>query len=393
MNKPEIRFKGFEEDWQMESIGTYYDFKNGLNKSKEYFGYGIPIVNFTDVFHNRGLLTAQLNGKVDVNIDEIKNYSVKKGDLFFTRTSETIEEIGQPSVMLDEPDQAVFSGFVLRARAISEDPLDIDFKQYAFFTNSFRSEMVKKSSMTTRALTSGTAIKKMLFSFPKSKEEQKLIGNFFENIDRLIAEHQQKHTKLKSLKQAMLEKMFPKKGQLVPEIRFKGFEGNWEEKELKFISKIKTGYSNRVDSGESGNYAFFDRSDDIRRSNIYLFDCEAIIVAGEGSEFIPKYFKGKFDLHQRTYAIFNFNEVEAMFLFYYIYLNRKYFFNQAVGSTVKSLRLPIFENMPIVFPLQKNEQIKIANYFKNLDELIRNHETQITKLQILKKAFLSKMFI
>ncbi|MBK7735025.1 MAG: hypothetical protein IPI36_07210 [Chitinophagaceae bacterium] len=88
--------------------------------------------------------------------------------MFFTRTSETIEEIGQPSVMLDEPTQAVFSGFVLRARAINEDPLEIGFKQYAFFTNSFRSEMVK-SSMTTRALTSGTAIKKCYSLFQKVK--------------------------------------------------------------------------------------------------------------------------------------------------------------------------------------------------------------------------------
>lgn len=178
----------------------------------------------------------------------------------------------------------------------------------------------------------------------------------------------------------------------IPEIRFKGFEEDWKENDLGKISKITTGNSNRQDSGEDGEYTFFDRSEDIRKSNIYLFDCEAIIIGGEGSEFIPKYFTGKFDLHQRAYAIMNFNDVNGKFLYYYIYLNRQYFLNQAVGSTVKSLRLPMFQNMPIKLSKNLNEQTKIGNYFKELDSLILNSKLKIKKLNNIKKAMLDKMF-
>lgn len=207
-DNPEIRFAGFSDDWERRRVGEFYFFKNGLNKSKEYFGKGTPIINFTDVFHNRGLKAKQLQGKVLLDDNEIKNFEVRQGDIFFTRTSETIDEIGYPSVMLDTPESTVFSGFVLRGRAIEDDPMTNIFKRYVFFTQTFRSEMIKKSSMTTRALTSGTAIKEMCFNFPVSKKEQEQIGLFFANFDRLIALHQRELTKLQNIKKALLEKMF-----------------------------------------------------------------------------------------------------------------------------------------------------------------------------------------
>ena len=206
---PRIRFKGFTGDWEQRKVGEFYDFKNGLNKNKEFFGTGVPIVNFTDVFHNRGLTASQLEGRVTLEPNEIKNYSVEKGDIFFTRTSETIEEIGYPSVMLDTPENTVFSGFVLRGRCFSgNDPLDNLFKQYVFFTQSFRDEMKKKSSMTTRALTSGTSIKEMLFQFPSSKNEQHQIGKCITKFDDLITLHQRKLDQLQTMKKFMLQNMF-----------------------------------------------------------------------------------------------------------------------------------------------------------------------------------------
>ena len=89
-----------------------------------------------------------------------------------------------------------------------------------------------------------------------------------------------------------------------PSLRFKDEQGkdypDWEEKKLGEIADIRTRKSNREDSVVGGKYIFFDRSEDIRTSNTYIFDKEAIIVAGEGSDFPTKYYKGKFDLHQRT---------------------------------------------------------------------------------------------
>ena len=134
---------------------------------------------------------------------------MKKGDLFFTRTSETIEEIGYPSVMLDNPVNTVFSGFVLRGRCVTrEDPLENIFKKYVFFTDAFRQEMMKKSSMTTRALTSGTSLKNMVFRFPISRMEQHKMGELLTKLDSLIALHQRKLEHLELMKKGLLQQMF-----------------------------------------------------------------------------------------------------------------------------------------------------------------------------------------
>ena len=188
---PELRFPGFTDAWEQRKLGDFYTFKNGLNKEKVYFGYGDSIVNFTDVFHNRQIYSSTLKGKVFVNKKELENFKVKEGDLFFTRTSETIDEIGFPAVVMEPMEHVVFSGFVLRGRAEKNDPLVNIFKSYIFFTDNFRSEMKKKSSMTTRALTSGTALKEMYFSYPKDLEEQTKIGEILLRLDNVITLHQQ----------------------------------------------------------------------------------------------------------------------------------------------------------------------------------------------------------
>lgn len=110
--------------------------------------------------------------------------------------------------MLDDPKDTVFSGFVLRGRAMKEDPLTLKFKQYVFSTDEFRSEMIKKSSMTTRALTSGTAIRRMYFKYPSNMEEQDRIGQFFDDFNHLITLHQRELERLQNIKKACLEKMF-----------------------------------------------------------------------------------------------------------------------------------------------------------------------------------------
>ena len=205
---PELRFPGFTDAWEQRKLGDFYTFKNGLNKEKVYFGYGDSIVNFTDVFHNRQIYSSTLKGKVFVNKKELENFKVKEGDLFFTRTSETIDEIGFPAVVMEPMERVVFSGFVLRGRAEKNDPLVNIFKSYIFFTDNFRSEMKKKSSMTTRALTSGTALKEMYFSYPKDLEEQTKIGEILLRLDNVITLHQRKLEHLQLQKKALLQQMF-----------------------------------------------------------------------------------------------------------------------------------------------------------------------------------------
>src|SRR5438105_8195160 len=107
------RLPGFEGEWDHVPLGELFTFKNGLNKAKEFFGFGTPIVNYMDVFANPAIHCSRLAGHVSLSSQEIKNFDVKRGDIFFTRTSETTDEIGMAAVVLDEPQQTVFSGFVL----------------------------------------------------------------------------------------------------------------------------------------------------------------------------------------------------------------------------------------------------------------------------------------
>jgi type I restriction enzyme S subunit len=125
------------------------------------------------------------------------------------------------------------------------------------------------------------------------------------------------------------------------------------------LCSIKNGKSNAEDADESGAYAFFDRSKKVKRSTRYLYDCEALIIPGEGAEFLPRHFVGKFDLHQRAYALFDFSpSIDVRFLFYYLINYKDYFIKVAVGATVKSLRLRHFEQLPVpVAPIEEQQRI------------------------------------
>ncbi|HDS4874342.1 TPA: restriction endonuclease subunit S [Citrobacter koseri] len=172
--------------------------------------------------------------------------------------------------------------------------------------------------------------------------------------------------------------------------RFQNCSKKWEMVFLGDIAKITTGSSNRQDSTLEGEYTFFDRSEDIRSSDRYLFDGEAIIVPGEGQDFIPKYFVGKFDLHQRTYAIMDFPTCDGKYLFYAIHYFRAHFLSQAVGSTVKSLRLPMFQKMKLHLPTLA-EQKKIASILSCADQEIELLQQKLHHLKQEKKALVQQL--
>src|SRR5699024_2879640 len=171
--------------------------------------------------------------------------------------------------------------------------------------------------------------------------EQKKIAQILSTWDKAITTTEQLLANSEQQKKVLMQQLLTGKKRLLDDNGVR-FSGEWEKVMLGDISHITTGSSNREDSSLDGAYTFFDRSEDIRTSSRFLYDGEAVIVAGEGQDFVPKYFKGKFDLHQRTYAIMDFKNTFGKFLYYYIGYYRHYFLSQAVGSTVKSLRLPMF---------------------------------------------------
>ena len=232
------------------------------------------------------------------------------------------------------------------------------------------------------------SLEKIYLLIPPLAEQQK-IAQILSTWDKAIAVTEQLLANSQQQKKALMQQLLTGKKRLLDENGVR-FEGEWEEVLLGDIAKITTGSSNRQDSNLNGEYTFFDRSEDIRTSNIYLFDCEAVIVPGEGQDFVPKYFVGKFDLHQRTYAIMDFISHDGKFLFYAIHYFRSYFLSQAVGSTVKSLRLPMFQKMKISLP-ELAEQQKIAKVLSTADQEIEALQRKLDGLQQEKKALMQQL--
>ena len=415
-NKPRIRFKGFTEDWEQRKLGDFYTFKNGLNKEKVYFGYGDSIVNFTDVFHNRQIYSSTLKGKVLVNKKELENFRVKEGDLFFTRTSETIDEIGFPAVVMEPMERVVFSGFVLRGRAEKNDPLVNIFKSYIFFTDNFRSEMKKKSSMTTRALTSGTALKEMYFSYPKDLEEQTKIGEILLRLDNIITLHQRKLEKLKLAKKALLQKLFPKNGSQFPEIRFKGFTDAWEQRKLgQFTARVTRKNGGQSDlpltiSAQDGlvdQRKYFNRQVASRdMSNYYLIKKGEFAYNKSYSEGYPFGAVKRLDYYNigalsTLYILFEITDknISSDFIvsYYMTHLWYKEISKRAAEGARNHGLLNIstedFFDSELNIPNSIEEQVKIGNFIKEFDKFITLHQCKLDKLQDVKKGLLQKMFV
>ena len=223
------------EDWELVPIGDIFKFKNGLNKAKQFFGEGTPIVNYMDVYKNRGICFKDIRGKVTLSSNELSNYNVQKGDVFFTRTSETPDEIGITAVLLDEPQNTTFSGFILRARPVV-DVLDIDYKRYCFSADVVRKEIISKCTYTTRALTNGRVLSKVNIFVPP-KPEQKAIAEALSDTESLIQSVEKLIDKKNKIKHGAMQQLLNGKK------RLPGFSGEWEVKKLGEIATVSMGQS------------------------------------------------------------------------------------------------------------------------------------------------------
>ena len=206
--------------WDTATIGDFLDFKNGLNKSKEFFGHGTPIVNYTDVYKKRGLKKNDVCGKVSLTRDEIHRFDARKNDVFFTRTSETPEEVGMSSVLLEDIDDCVFSGFVLRGRP-KNDMFVPEYCKYCFTTEAVRSAIIMGCTYTTRALTNGKQLSTIEIVVPP-KPEQEAIAKTLAEIDELISSLEKLITKEKAIKQGAMQEL------LTGKRRLPGFTREWQ---------------------------------------------------------------------------------------------------------------------------------------------------------------------
>ena len=183
------------------------------------------------------------------------------------------------------------------------------------------------------------------------------------------------------------------KSALVPRLRFPEFlgAGEWEKKSLADVClKITNGKANAEDHEDDGVYPLYDRSEVVKKSSEYVFDDEAVIIPGEGMRFQPKYYKGKFNLHQRAYALMQ-HQGNAEFVYYTLDRFKDTLAKNAVKSTVLSLRLPIIERFSLAVP-DNSEQKKIADCLSSLDELIVAETQKLDALKTHKKGLMQQLF-
>lgn len=195
------------EEWNLTSVRYIGSLQNGISKSGEAFGTGYPFVCYGDIYKNYELPT-MVAGLVETNEKEREQYSVEYGDVFFTRTSETIEEVGFSCVCKQTISNATFAGFVIRMRPYKADEKILtNFAKYYFRGSQIRAYLVKEMNLVTRASLGQTLLKGMSVTIPP-KEEQQQIATYLDNkcakIDRLIAIKQEKINKLNDYKKSLI---------------------------------------------------------------------------------------------------------------------------------------------------------------------------------------------
>ncbi|MCI1958016.1 MAG: restriction endonuclease subunit S [Clostridia bacterium] len=156
-------------------LGELFDFRNGLNKGKDFFGKGTPIIRYTDVYNKRFLHKEDITALVECNERELEALQVSRGDVLFTRTSETAEEVGFSSVMLDDMDNCVFNGFTIKATP-KTDKLLPNYCAYCFSTIAFRDYVTRRCTFTTRASLTGKTLSEFLLVVPSIANQKRIVS-------------------------------------------------------------------------------------------------------------------------------------------------------------------------------------------------------------------------
>ena len=315
-------------------------------------------------------------------------------DVLFARITPSLEH-GKISQFISQNFKPAFGStefFVFRAKP---NITDSDYVYYLCKTDFVRETAIKSMvGASGRQRARIEVIQELELNIPLI-EEQRKIATILSNYDDLIENNIKRIELLEKTAKLIYDEWFVKfkfpgheKVKMVDSEMGKIPEG-WEVKKLGELFTIRTGKTDVKDAVEKGKYPLYDRSKIIKKSNKYLFDSKAIIVPGEGKEFVPRYYEGKFDLHQRAYAIMPKHNRKIMYFFLLVDKNKNYLARVATGATVKSLRMNDFESFPVLLPkediLNKYENI-VQSLFSNIVLLnVKNKNLQETRDLLLPK--------
>ena len=391
-NVPKLRFPEFTEPWEQRKLGDMGSTFNGLSgKTKDDFGHGeAKFITYMNVFSNP---IADLTMTESIEIDK-KQKSVKAGDVFFTTSSETPDEVGMSSVMPEDADNIYLNSFCFGYRPTEK--FDLNYLAYVLRADSFRKEMTFLAQGISRYNISKNKVMEVCIPVP-TIEEQTKVGRYFRNLDHLITLHQRKLDHVKDLKKSMLQKMFPKNGQLYPEVRFPEFTDAWEQRKLGDMGSTFNGLSGKTKDdfghGEAKFITYMNVfsnpiADLTMTESIEIDKKQKSVKAGDVffttssetpdevgmSSVMPE---DADNIYLNSFC-FGYRPTEKFDLNYLAYVLRADSFRKEMTFLAQGIsRYNISKNkvMEVCIPVPTiEEQTKVGRYFRNLDHLITLHQ-------------------
>ena len=405
--KPQLRFAGFDDTWEQRKLGEIVEFYNGDRSSRypndsDMVSEGVPFINAGDLISGRVKLDTA-NKITEEKFNELSGAKIQRGDIIYCLRG----TLGKNAFVDNFDVGTVASSLVdIRPKKVVGKYLyqvlnsDIEYTQ-----RTVNDEGAAQPNLSAKNLS--------LFNIPVPDEvEQEKIAAYFDDLDHLITLHQRKHDKLTNVKKSMLEKMFPKNGSNVPEIRFKGFTEAWEQRKLNEVSDVRDGTHDSPKYQSIGHP--FVTSKNVKNGYITYDDIQ--YISDEDFAEINK--RSKVDVNDilmgmigtignmaliRTEPNFAIKNVALIkdtkqinYLYLYHLLQSPFVEKQLTsgmdGGTQKFVSLSNVRNLNVIYP-SDIEQDKIGRYFEQLDHLITLHQRELEKLKNIKKACLEKMFV
>ncbi|WP_414734770.1 restriction endonuclease subunit S [Carnobacterium divergens] len=398
---PQLRFEGFTDDWEERKLGDVLSERNDQTpETNEY-----PLMSFVQ---GKGVTPKgeRYNRSFLVKDSEKKYKKTELGDFIYSSNNLETGSIGfnRTGKAVISPVYSIFE---------SKKSRESQFIGIMSARKDFISKMVRfrQGVVYGQWRIHESDFLNIDMKMPNDKEQQ-LIISFFENIDKTIALHQRKLDLLKEQKKGFLQKMFPKNGAKVPELRFAGFADDWEERKLSDgTNKIGDGLHGTPKYSEDGEVYFVNGNNLVNgqivimpetkrvTSNEQSKDDKAlnestILMSINGTIGNLAWYRGENLMLGKSAAYIEVSDFDKKFIYAYLQTRpvKDYYLNSLTGTTIKNLGLKAIRNTNICTPTI-DEQAKIGSFFKKLDDTIALHQRKLDLLKEQKKGFLQKMFV
>ncbi|HFD0529045.1 TPA: restriction endonuclease subunit S [Enterococcus faecium] len=404
---PEIRFPEFTDEWEQRKLGDESDVRDGTHDSPKYYDKGYPLVTSKNL-KDFGLDLSNVSFISDEDFEVInKRSKVDIGDILFGM----IGTIGNP-VLVDRADFAIKNVALIKEQKKILNSFLIQILKSPVFDKYIKNE----NAGGTQKFLSLSKVRDFNFLCPNI-DEQNCISAFFKKLDDTIALHQRKLDLLKETKKGFLQKMFPKNGAKVPEVRFPGFTEDWEERKLGGIGKTYTGLTgkSKEDFGHGDakfvtymnvfqnpkatleqleNVEIDPRQNEVKKGDVFFTTSsetpEEVGMSSVWTHDINNIYLNSFTFAYRPTIKFDLDYLAFMLRSQSV---RKKIIFLAQGISRYNISKTKMMDISVPIPVNFEEQQKIGAFFKQLDDTIALHQRKLDLLKETKKGFLQKMFV